>query len=200
VLRRVTLATPYGNPGCVPLSNPTKCRKFGLYGLKQAAREWHSALRSQLNSTGYRAMQADPGTFVLEPQITQVDLLFTYYYICKCKVNVNGPSVLRFTLRLQGLLVALYVITCKYIFGCKPCFLVVECTLLWGHFPEQAPTNRELSRRPHTFLADPTNFLISRDHQWAVPRILHQQRLSLLALAFVRGWADEALEMHRLWV
>jgi hypothetical protein len=30
VLRRVTLATPYGNPGCVPLSNPTKCRKLGL--------------------------------------------------------------------------------------------------------------------------------------------------------------------------
>jgi hypothetical protein len=30
VLRRVTLATPYGNPGCLPLSNPTKCRKLGL--------------------------------------------------------------------------------------------------------------------------------------------------------------------------
>jgi hypothetical protein len=30
VLRRVTPATPQGNPGCLPLSNPTKCRKLGL--------------------------------------------------------------------------------------------------------------------------------------------------------------------------
>jgi hypothetical protein len=30
VLRRVTPATPHGNPGCLPLSNPTKCRKLGL--------------------------------------------------------------------------------------------------------------------------------------------------------------------------
>jgi hypothetical protein len=29
VLRRVLPATPYGNPGCLPLSNPTKCRKLG---------------------------------------------------------------------------------------------------------------------------------------------------------------------------
>jgi hypothetical protein len=40
------------------------------------------------------------------PQITEVDLLFTCYYICKCKVNVNGPSVSRFTLHLQGLVLA----------------------------------------------------------------------------------------------
>jgi hypothetical protein len=30
VLRRVTLATTYGNPECLPLSNPTKSRKLGL--------------------------------------------------------------------------------------------------------------------------------------------------------------------------
>jgi hypothetical protein len=30
VLRRVNPATPYGNPGCQPPSNPTKCRKLGL--------------------------------------------------------------------------------------------------------------------------------------------------------------------------
>jgi hypothetical protein len=30
VLRRVNPATPYGNPGCLPLSNPTKCRELGL--------------------------------------------------------------------------------------------------------------------------------------------------------------------------
>jgi hypothetical protein len=30
VLGCVSLATPYGNPGCLPLSNPTKCRKLGL--------------------------------------------------------------------------------------------------------------------------------------------------------------------------
>jgi hypothetical protein len=30
VVRRVTLATPYGNPEGLPLSNPTKCRKLGL--------------------------------------------------------------------------------------------------------------------------------------------------------------------------
>jgi hypothetical protein len=30
VLGRVTMATPYGNPGCLPLSNPTKCRKLGM--------------------------------------------------------------------------------------------------------------------------------------------------------------------------
>jgi hypothetical protein len=33
VLRRVTLAAPYGNPVYLPLSNPTKCRKLGLLGL-----------------------------------------------------------------------------------------------------------------------------------------------------------------------
>jgi hypothetical protein len=46
------------------------------------------------------------GLAAVEPQITEVDLLLTCYYICKFKVYVNGPSVLRFTLRLQGLLVA----------------------------------------------------------------------------------------------
>jgi hypothetical protein len=35
VLRPVTLATPCGNPGCLPLSNPTKCRKLGLDAHKQ---------------------------------------------------------------------------------------------------------------------------------------------------------------------
>jgi hypothetical protein len=30
VLGRITLATPYGNPGCLPLSDPPKCRKLGL--------------------------------------------------------------------------------------------------------------------------------------------------------------------------
>jgi hypothetical protein len=32
VLRHVTSATPYGNPGRLPLSNPTKCRKLGQHG------------------------------------------------------------------------------------------------------------------------------------------------------------------------
>jgi hypothetical protein len=30
VLGRVTLATPYGNTGCLPQSNPTKSRKLGV--------------------------------------------------------------------------------------------------------------------------------------------------------------------------
>jgi hypothetical protein len=31
VLRRIALATADGNPGCLPLSNPTKNRKWGLH-------------------------------------------------------------------------------------------------------------------------------------------------------------------------
>jgi hypothetical protein len=38
VLRRVTPATPHGNPGCLPLSNPTKCRKLGLRHSNKATR------------------------------------------------------------------------------------------------------------------------------------------------------------------
>jgi hypothetical protein len=38
--RRVTLATPYGNPGCLPLSNPTICRKLGLHLFPVATRSF----------------------------------------------------------------------------------------------------------------------------------------------------------------
>jgi hypothetical protein len=47
VLRRVTLATPYGNPGCLPLSNPTKCRKLGLQTRASAQRCDRSCMKLQ---------------------------------------------------------------------------------------------------------------------------------------------------------
>jgi hypothetical protein len=51
-------------PGSGDNTNSVLLLHRAIYGLKQAAREWHSALRSQLDSMGYRAMHADPGTFV----------------------------------------------------------------------------------------------------------------------------------------
>jgi hypothetical protein len=106
---------------------------------------------------------------VVGPQITLVDLLFTCNYICKCKVNVNVPKCLPFTLRLRGLLFAFDLITCNCIFGCNLCFLVG----FWGDLFLNSPPPESLTHsRPHKFFADPTNFLTSTHHQCPVPHRL----------------------------
>jgi hypothetical protein len=107
------------------------------------------------------------------------------------------PKCLTFTLSLPGLHLVFFTSTCFYIFRCTPCFQGVLLRLSAGPFPHQAtariPDQGFVTHsNPHTFFADPTNFSSRRHHQFSVPQ--RPDGLSLLALAFFRGWADEALQ------
>jgi hypothetical protein len=77
-------------PGYGDNTNSVLLLHRAIYGLKQAAREWHSALRSQLDSMGYRAMHADPGTFVYGCALAQTAVYeailrrFIYTHVDDC--------------------------------------------------------------------------------------------------------------------
>ena len=52
-------------PGYVQGDGSLACRlKRALYGLRQAPRQWHAALKEKLESCGFEASQGDPGLFV----------------------------------------------------------------------------------------------------------------------------------------
>jgi hypothetical protein len=109
VLRRVTLATPYGNPGCVPLSNPTKCRKLGLLActVHQVFRMYRFHHCSSFPQACHQCLWSIPLSTLLVHMfdalwpfsLSSVDHIkgidFFYHFAVQCLLYVRGLSSYR---------------------------------------------------------------------------------------------------------